>query len=697
MEQSILENSKGATYMSFILDIEIVIKKDGTRANLAETKAKSQVSKKKDGDSKDPYASSRNQDVKVYTASEQPRKNIFELPLGNDKESNLSESNKDPNAKMDRSEKTKNKSVNKSDSSENKTIQNKENIPGNINIPEKTDTVNIVEKTSVSDGANLVPNIVRPKKKKITKAEKKAKVFKGKVEPIDFLECNRIFMCNYFKIPISRNRRSFGIHNRSSDFKVIESEENSSQVHGVNKKSHSTQKIDKQLFKTLKQNKFWKKNFSTSCVNKGSKPDKYSSGDCHAINAPHNNNNINAFEISKLNTIENSDSKTPERNSLMRRSHLKSEFKFNETKDNLSLRRHIDILNIGDSQNVSTTECSNTLKEQVRKTKVIRKSKSTPKIKESTNFQFVNCAKSDINQYKGYKKRFSFIKALKNKTNSSTCTAKEGLLGLTINCFNDVDFVLVPQLNDKNGNSISSTCSGDNICSLKEENPPEKEKNIYENFEELGELSKETDNINHTIQEKGYSEMQHKQTNSSSVLEDKISSTCTNINMPVLKNYEIDGKNNDELIGVNTEQCPSIKSNVLPDLQLSLSSKPDTCTISPRINLVRPASKENYIAGIKCQLGGNSYDNNLKSEDFDKDSSDEKNVKTVPTLSPENALNERLVKTCHLDISQTAIEKPTTDKTKKSEKQGGKSMTTSFIVFQTLNGYMKSVKNKFRK
>lgn len=694
MEQSILENSKGATYMSFILDIEIVIKKDGTRANLAETKAKSQVSKKKGGDSKDPYASSRNQDVKVYTASEQPRKNIFELPLGNDKESNLSESNKDPNAIMDRSKNTKNKSVNKSDLSESKTIQNKENIPGNINIPEKTDTVNIVEKTSVSDGAN----VVRPKKKKITKAEKKAKVFKGKVEPIDFLECNRIFMCNYFKIPISRNRRSFDIHNRSSDFKVIESEENSSQVHGVNKKSHSTQKIDKQLFKTLKQNKFWKKNFSFSCVNKDSKPDKYSLGDCHAINASHNNNNSNEFEISKLNTIDNSDSKTPERNNLMRRSHLISEFKFNETKNNLSLRRHIDILHIGDTQNVSTTECSNTLKEQVRKTKVLRKSKSTPKIKERTNFQFVNCAKSDINQYKGYKKHFSFIKALKNKTNSSTCTAKEGLLGLTINCFNDVDFVLVPQLNDKDGNSISSTCSGDNICSLKEENPSDKEKNIDENFEKLGELSKETDNINHTAQGTGYSEMQHKQTNSSSVLEDRISSTCTtNINMSVMENYEIDGKKYDELIDVNTEHCPIIENNVLPDLQLSLISKPDTCTITPQINLVRPASKENCLAGIKCQLGGNSYDNDLKSEDFDKDSSDEKNVKTVPTLSPENALNERLVKTCHLDISQMAIEKPTTDKTKKIEKQGGKSMTKSFIVFETLNGYMKSVKNKFRK
>lgn len=694
MEQSILENSKGATYMSFILDIEIVIKKDGARANLAETKAKSQVSKKKDGESKDPYASSRNQDVKVYTASEQPRKNIFELPLGNDKESKLSESNKDPNAKIDRFEKTINKSVNKSDNNENKTIQNKENIPGNINGPEKTDTVNIDEKTSVSDGANLVPNNVRPKKKKISKAEKKAKVFKGKVEPIDFLECNRIFMCNYFKIPISRNRRSFDVHNRSSDSKVIEFEGNSSQVNGVNKKSHSTQKIDKQIFKTLKQNKFWKKNFSTSHVNRDSKPDKYSLGDGHAINASHYSNS-NEFEVGELNTIENSDSIIPERSSLLRKTHLISEFKFNESKNNSSSSRDIAILHTEENQNVSTTECSNTLKEQVRKTKVLRKSKSTPKIKESTNFQYLNCAKSDINQYKGYKKRFSFIKALKNKTNPSTCTTKEGLLGLTINCFNDVDFVLIPQLNDKNGNSISSNCSENNIFSLKEENPSDKEKHTNEKIEVLGEISKEIDNINETTQGKGYSEMQHKLKNSSPVLKDMISST--NVNMSNMKNDEIDGKY-DELIAVNTEQCPSIKNNVLPDLQLlSLISNPDTCTIPPQINSLSPASKENYLEGNKCQLGVSSYDNHLESEDFNQNISDENNFRTVPTLSPKNAINERLVKICDLDISQTAIEKQTSDKSKKSEKQGGKSMTKSFIVLETLHGYMKNVKNKFIK
>lgn len=693
MEQSILENSKGATYMSFILDIEIVIKKDGTRANLAETKAKSQVSKKKDGESKDPYASSRNQDVKVYTASEQPRKNIFELPLGNDKESKLSESNKDPNAKMDRFEKTINKSVNKSDYNENKTIQNKENIPGNMNGPEKTDTVNIVEKTSVSDGANLVPNNVRPKKKKISKAEKKAKVFKGKVEPIDFLECNRIFMCNYFKIPISRNRRSFDVHNRSSDSKVIESEGNSSQVNGVNKKSHSTQKIDKQIFKTLKQNKFWKKNFSTFHVNRDSKPDKYSLGDGHAINASHNSNS-NEFELGKLNTIENSDSTIPERSSLLRKTHLISEFKFNESKNNSSSRRDIAILHTEENQNVSTTECSNTLKEQVGKTKVLRKSKSTPKIKESTNFQYLNCAKSDINQYKGYKKCFSFIKALKNKTNSSTSTTKEGLLGLTINCFNDVDFVLIPQLNDKNGNSISSNCSENNIFSLKEENLPDEEKHTNENIEVLGEISKQIDIINETTQGKGYSEMQHKLKNSSPVLKDRISST--NINMSNMKNDEIDGKY-DELIAVNTEQCPSIENNVLPDLQLRLISDPDTCTITPQINFLSPASKENYLEGNKCQLGVSSYDNHLDSEDFNQNISDENNFRTVPTLSPKNALNERLVKICDLDISQTAIEKQTTDKSKKREKQGGKSMTKSFIVLEILHGYMKNVKNKLIK
>lgn len=693
MEQSILENSKGATYMSFILDIEIVIKKDGTRANLAETKAKSQVSKKKDGESKDPYASSRNQDVKVYTASEQPRKNIFELPLGNDKESKLSESNKDPNAKMDRFEKTTNKSVNKSDYNENKTIQNKENIPGNINGPEKTDTVNIVEKTSVSDGANLVPNNVRPKKKKISKAEKKAKVFKGKVEPIDFLECNRIFMCNYFKIPISRNRRSFDVHNRSSDSKVIESEGNSSQVNGVNKKSHSTQKIDKQIFKTLKQNKFWKKNFSTSHVNRDSKPDKYSLGDGHAINASHNSNS-NEFELGELNTIENSDSTIPERSSLLRKTRLISEFKFNESKNNSSSRRDIAILHTEENQNVSTTECSNTLKEQVRKTKVLRKSKSTPKIKESTNFQNLNCAKSDINQYKGYKKRFSFIKALKNKTNSSTCTTKEGLLGLTINCFNDVDFVLIPQLNDKNVNSISSNCSENNIFSMKEENPPDEEKHTNEKIEVLGEISKEIDNIIETTQGKGYSEMQHKLKNSSPVLKDSISST--NINMSNMKNDEIDGKY-DEPIAVNTKKCPSIKNNVLPDLQLSLISNPDTCTITPQINFLSQASKENYLEENKCQLGVRSYDNHLESEDFNQNISDENNFRTVPTLSLENALSERLVKICDLDISQTAIEKQTTDKSKKRKKQGGKSKTKSFIVLETLHGYMKNVKNKFMK
>lgn len=688
MEQSILENSKGATYMSFILDIEIVIKKDGTRANLAETKAKSQVSKKKDGESKDPYASSRNQDVKVYTASEQPRKNIFELPLGNDKESKLSESNKDPNAKIDRFEKTINKSVNKSDNNENKTIQNKENIPGNINGPGKTDTVNIVEKTSVSDGANLVPNNVRPKKKKISKAEKKAKVFKGKVEPIDFLECNRIFMCNYFKIPISRNRRSFDVHNRSSDSKVIESDGNSSQVNGVNKKSHSTQKIDKQIFKTLKQNKFWKKNFSTSPVNRDSKPDKYSLGDGHAINASHNSNS-NEFELGKL--IENSDSTIPERSSLLRKTKLISEFKFNESKNNSSSRRDIATLHTEENQNVSTTECSNTLKEQVRKTKVLRKSKSTPKIKESTKFQYLNCAKSDINQYKGYKKRFSFIKALKKKTNSSTCTTKEGLLGLTINCFNDVDFVLIPQLNDKNGNSISSNCSENNIFSLKEENPPDEEKHTNEKIEVVGEISKEIDNINETTQEKGYSEMHHKLKNSSPVLKDRISST--NINMSNMKNDEIDGKYDE-----HTEQCPSIKNNVLPDLQLlSLISNPDTCTITPQINFLSPASKENYLEGNKCQLGVSSYDNHLESEDFNQNISDENNFRAVPTLDPKNALNERLVKICDLDISETAIEKQTIDKSKKSKKQGGKSKTKSFIVLETLHGYMKNVKNKFIK
>lgn len=688
MEQSILENSKGATYMSFILDIEIVIKKDGTRANLAETKAKSQVSKKKDGESKDPYASSRNQDVKVYTASEQPRKNIFELPLGNDKESKLSESNKDPKANMDRFEKTINESVNKSDYNENKTIQNKENIPGNINGPEKTDTVNIVEKTSVSDGANLVPNNVRPNKKKISKAEKKAKVFKGKVEPIDFLECNRIFMCNYLKIPISRNRRSFDVHNRSSDSKVIESEGNSSQVNGINKKSHSTQKIDKQIFKTLKQNKFWKKNFSTSHVNRDSKPNKYSLGDGHAINASHNSNS-NEFEVGELNTIENSDSTIPERSSLLRKTHLISEFKFVESKNNSSLRRDIAILHTEENQNVSTTECSNTLKEQVGKIKVLRKSRSTPKIKESTNFQYLNCAKSDINQYKGYKKRFSFIKSLKNKTNSSTCTTKEGLLGLTINCFNDVDFVLIPQLNDKNGNSISSNWSENNIFSLKEENPPDEENHTNEKNEGLGEISKEIDNINKTTQGKGYSEMQHKLKNSSPVLKDRISST--NINMSNMKNYEIYGKY-DELIDVNTEQCPSIKNNVLPDLQLSLISNPDTCTITPQINFLSPASKENYLEGKKCQLGVSSYDNHSESEDFNQN-----NFKTVPTLSSKNALNERLVKICDLDISQTAIVKQTTDKSKKREKQGGKSMTKSFIALETLHSYMKNVKNKFIK
>lgn len=680
MEQSILENSKGATYMSFILDIEIVIKKDGARANLAETKAKSQASKKKDGDSKSPYASPRNQDVKVYTASEQPRKNIFELPLGNNKESNLSESNKDPNAKMDSFEKTKNISVNRCDSIENKSIPNKENISGNINVPENTDTLNIIEKTSVSDGANLTPNNLRPKKKKISKAEKKAKVFKGKVEPIDFLECNRIFMCNYFKIPISRNRRSFDIHNRSSDSKVTESEEDSSRVSGVSRKSHSTHKMDRQIFKSLKQNKFWNKNLSSSHVNKESKPDKHSLGDCHTTNSFHNNGS-NEFEIGKLNTIESTDSKTPRRNILLRKTHLISEF--TDAKNNLSLRRHT-----GDSQNISTTEYLNAHKEEDRKTKVLRKSKSTTKIKENKNVQLVNCAKSDINQYKGYKKGFSFIKSLKKKTNSITSTPKEGLLGLTINCFNDVDFVWIPQLNVKNVNSNINNYSRNNICSLKEENPHDEEKHTNENFEELGELSKETDNISYTIQEIGYSEVQNKPKNSSSALEDRISST--NIKISYMKSDEIE-RSSDEIIAVNTEQCPSINNDVLADLQVSVVSEPDTCTIIPQINVLSPASKETCLDGNKCQLGGKICDNDLESDNFNKDSSDDKKFET---LSTKYTVNDMLVKKCNLDIYQTAIERQTTDKTKK---KSGKSKTKSFIVLETLHSYMKSVTTKIRK
>lgn len=658
MEQSILENSKGATYMSFILDIEIVIKKDDARVNLAETKTKSQVSKKKDGESKEPYSASRNQDVKVYAVSDTPRKSIFEASWGDDKESDVAESNTNRNEK--------------------KTMANKENIPDNIHFQAQTDAINTVGRTSISGGEHLVTNNPRPKKKKISKAEKKAKVFKGKVEPIDFLECNRIFMCNYFKIPISRRKRNLDTNNISSDSQVVSNEDNRCKVNSVKAKSLSTPKLDRPTSNTLRLRKFWRKN-SSSLVNENSTPDKYSSGDNKAINPTYVNNN--EFEINELNSIENNDSEIRRRKNQMKRRHLISEFKYTGRKTNLSLRRNIEIPDNGEDQHLSTG-----YNKQDRNGTVMKQCKSMPGLKENTNLPTVTCAKSEINQQKHFrtikKKSVSFINALKSKTHSKPCTADDSFIGLQFNAFNDVEFVLAPELYTKNGDAQISNCSVDNIYILKEENLPDMEKHSHADLEELGRISHETEN---KIQEKSCIETGSEPKSSSElVLEDKVSSNTTNIFD--LENNDIE-ENDDKLTSVNIVY---MENDVLPDLQSSPDSKPSTCVIMPQINISNPELEENYLTGNECQLEGKSYDTHSESEELNTTICDDKDFKTTPICSSKNTLNE----VCDVDVSQISTENQTTDKTEKLVKEDGKSKTSTL---KTLHSYFKSVTTKFRK
>lgn len=70
MEESLLENSKGANYKSFILEVEIVIKNDGNRGNLAENLMKNKKeSSSSEKDSSDKKEKNQNETQSQYTTA----------------------------------------------------------------------------------------------------------------------------------------------------------------------------------------------------------------------------------------------------------------------------------------------------------------------------------------------------------------------------------------------------------------------------------------------------------------------------------------------------------------------------------------------------------------------------------------------------------------------------------------------------
>lgn len=150
--------------MSFVLDIEIVIKKNKEKVNLAEHMAKNQASKKNNEDSKGRKDFGKEQNVNVYAMTSLPS-NIFALPLSQQAD----KTTHDAEAKV------------------------KEVLNEIIDLCEKGHPDKPVLSKSLRQ-------LLR--RKRINKDEKTSKVFKGKVEAIDFLECNRIFMCNYLKMPL---------------------------------------------------------------------------------------------------------------------------------------------------------------------------------------------------------------------------------------------------------------------------------------------------------------------------------------------------------------------------------------------------------------------------------------------------------------------------------------------------------------
>jgi len=174
MDRAILDKSKGATYMSFVLDVEVIIKK-GPRANLAERKLgnKNEIQKReynrkkelknKGNDNKTKGFSGKPNDIKVYPVRTKAMNVFSGETVG------LSDKDKDA-LQSERQEEilkqfTASKDVDKGKYSD-----------ANIGLSEKH------------------------KKRRTTRTERKSQLFKGKIEPIDFLECNRIFMCNHVHI-----------------------------------------------------------------------------------------------------------------------------------------------------------------------------------------------------------------------------------------------------------------------------------------------------------------------------------------------------------------------------------------------------------------------------------------------------------------------------------------------------------------
>uniref|UniRef100_A0A1B6HJX0 Uncharacterized protein n=1 Tax=Homalodisca liturata TaxID=320908 RepID=A0A1B6HJX0_9HEMI len=180
MEDAVLKNSKGATYMSFVLDVEVILKKKkgAQRGNLAQSKVRNES--------------------QVPTKTEQEDK-IVKQPEENENITNP------PSEKDDITppppEKKEGITMSPPDREEDVKVYAATLEPTDIFLEQGKGLKKIKSSEPLEDD-NPTINVVKKHsiKKKMKKINQKSKVFKGKIEKVDFLECNRIFMCNYLKI-----------------------------------------------------------------------------------------------------------------------------------------------------------------------------------------------------------------------------------------------------------------------------------------------------------------------------------------------------------------------------------------------------------------------------------------------------------------------------------------------------------------
>uniref|UniRef100_A0A1B6M8M4 Uncharacterized protein n=1 Tax=Graphocephala atropunctata TaxID=36148 RepID=A0A1B6M8M4_9HEMI len=185
MEEVVLQNSKGAPYMSFVLDVEVVLKtkKGVMQANLAESKVKSESKVPTTKEQEDKPVKPKEENKNILTPKPEKKKNVTSPPPQKE-DLRIYTATMDPN---------------------NIFVEQRKFLPE----VKSSNRLEDERSTSVKQSElAIAPEIENRKKsrakhnikKNIKKVDRKSKVFKGKIEKIDFLECNRIFMCNYFKI-----------------------------------------------------------------------------------------------------------------------------------------------------------------------------------------------------------------------------------------------------------------------------------------------------------------------------------------------------------------------------------------------------------------------------------------------------------------------------------------------------------------